>query len=448
MLDLRRYARTEREDPRGVLTLLGQVLSRSGLTLEDHPDAELFALPGTAPGLPEIFLPPCAALTDEMSAVGVLATGTVLGFPTSIVPLSAQYRHDLDLAPLDWFAAVPQAKIKASTAGEKQVLGGDDREVTVKGGTGNKYFRTAAGIYGTTRATSYVETIRAMVMMPYARVDEDCKLIDDYQFQTRGLTDIRRLANAARHFLVRVHETGHLGILGTKPTQSPEDAILTGLVMVLAARGKQKVTQFQRNFYREMRVVVDKALVQMPDDFFEGLDELTGEIHCVIADTVYKDTLPNAELEQTHIILLEGDIDGDRLTDQALGVRPFMEGWIQKYLQHLSLPGSDIEDIRAVIRDMGYPEVAVDMPSVLLSPAGTIVEQTLGTAPDLLEELVREGECRYDLTTFFELFRLAAIATNPRHEAWINKRVAWGVEAMKPSMTNGLIATYEAVMGS
>ncbi len=67
--------------------------------------------------------PVAHALTDAYAMLGTIMAADVLGLPFYMVPMWAQYRHDLDLEPLSWFGK-PCTSIKWSTAGDAYVNDG------------------------------------------------------------------------------------------------------------------------------------------------------------------------------------------------------------------------------------------------------------------------------------------------------------------------------------
>ena len=90
--------------------------------------------------------PVAHAFTDMFALNGTLMALDVLGLPFVGVPMMAQYRHDMNLAPLDWFGNLDFTSLKWSTAGDFMVNDGG-KQVVVAGKSGNAALRTAAGVY-------------------------------------------------------------------------------------------------------------------------------------------------------------------------------------------------------------------------------------------------------------------------------------------------------------
>jgi len=128
MLDLMHMARTEAEG--GDLPgLLAGLYEPSEIRPDGFPDAVIWQ-GGNFGGDAK---PVAHALTDAYAMIGTIAAADVLGLPFYMVPMWAQYRHDLDLAPLSWFGNMPCTSIKWSTAGDAYVNDGKGGRVVVKG---------------------------------------------------------------------------------------------------------------------------------------------------------------------------------------------------------------------------------------------------------------------------------------------------------------------------
>jgi len=152
--------------------------------------------------------PVAHAFTDMFALNGTLMALDVLGLPYLGVPMMAQYRHDMDLAPLEWFGKLDYTSIKWSTAGDFMVDEGDEK-VVVAGKSGNAALRTAAGVYCNVRPYGSITCVRCMPCLPYSQnkkvfgVDAETGIIHS-EMNTPGV----RLAYAGRLFLQMVHETG------------------------------------------------------------------------------------------------------------------------------------------------------------------------------------------------------------------------------------------------
>ena len=106
MLDLLDIAKTEAAggDLGG---LLARLFEPSEIRPTGYPDAVIFE-GGNHDGNVN---PVAHSLTDAYALLGTLAATDVLGLPFYAVPMWAQYRHDLKLAPLAWFRAGGAAEI-------------------------------------------------------------------------------------------------------------------------------------------------------------------------------------------------------------------------------------------------------------------------------------------------------------------------------------------------
>jgi hypothetical protein len=101
--------------------------------------------------------------------LGTIAAADVLGLPFYMVPMWAQYRHDLDLEPLSWFGNMPCTSIKWSTAGDAYVDDGSGGKVVVMGKSGNAPLRTQAGVYCNVRPYGCITVVRCMPCLPYSQ---------------------------------------------------------------------------------------------------------------------------------------------------------------------------------------------------------------------------------------------------------------------------------------
>ena len=139
MLDLLNIARTE-ADGGDLFGLLEGLFEPTDVRPAGHPEAVIWR-----GGNHDTQIQPVAhSLTDAYALLGTLAAIDVLGLPYYAVPMWAQYRHDLQLAPLSWFGNMPCTSIKWSTAGDAWVNDGQGGKVVVMGKSGNAPLRTQA----------------------------------------------------------------------------------------------------------------------------------------------------------------------------------------------------------------------------------------------------------------------------------------------------------------
>ena len=212
-------------------------------------------------------------------------TGDVLGLPFYMIPMWAQYRHDLDLEPLAWFGGMPCTSIKWSTAGDAYVNDGQGGKVVVKGKSGNAPLRVQAGVYCNVRPYGCVTVVRSMPCLPYsqdrAAFDVDAKTgIIHSEMNTPGL----QMAYACRRFLKMVHESGKLGRVAFKPTQAMEDGINAGILSWLLQGTKFEVgRKYAVDGYVEHRERVDRIINLLPEDFKAGMENWGGRVEQHIA---------------------------------------------------------------------------------------------------------------------------------------------------------------------
>ena len=218
-LDLLKIAQEEQDGD--LFALLDSMYTRSQIQPEGLPDAVIWQGGSGHDGVN----PVAHAFTDMFALNGTLMVLDVLGLPFLGVPMMAQYRHDMDLAPLEWFGKLDYTALKWSTAGDFKVNDGDEK-VVVAGKSGNAALRTAAGVYCNVRPYGSITSVRSMPCLPYSQdkkkfnVNAETGIVHS-EMNTPGI----RMAYAARRFLQMVHETGQIGRAALKPTQAQEDAI-------------------------------------------------------------------------------------------------------------------------------------------------------------------------------------------------------------------------------
>nr|MBX2824803.1 hypothetical protein [Gammaproteobacteria bacterium] len=204
---------------------LDGLYDRADIKLDGHADAVIWQGGATSTDVN----PVAHAFTDMFALNGTIMALDVLGLPFLGVPMMAQYRHDQDLAPLDWFGNLDYTSLKWSTAGDFMV-NDQGQKVVVAGKSGNAALRTAAGVFCNVRPYGSITSVRCMPCLPYSQ--------DKKKFTVDGATGIIhsemntpgiRMAYAARLFLKMINDTGQVGRLALKPTQAQEDAINAGL---------------------------------------------------------------------------------------------------------------------------------------------------------------------------------------------------------------------------
>jgi len=419
MLDLMRIAKTEDEDPRGLVDLLGDLFQPSEVRPEGYPDAVIWQ----GGDFDSSVNPVAHALTDKYD---------VLGLPFYAVPLWAQYRHDRKLEPLAWFGHMPCTSIKWSTAGDAYVDDGSGNQVVVMGKSGNAALRTQAGVYCNVRPYGCITVVRCMPCLPYSQdraafqVDAKTGVIHS-EMNTPGI----QMAYAGRRFLQMVHETGQLGRVAFKPTQAMEDGINSGILSWLLEGTKFEVgRKYAVDGYVEHRERVDRIVALLPNDFKKGMESWSGRIEQHISDTNYGLLLWDL-IEQQDCIVLATDLDGDRLTDLLADCSDPLRAFGQRVLDHVNVD----RKMRDLWTDMGYTTGnGRDMTSVMYRMSGPpIHEQTLGSADAMLLRLLAGDEWvggtkkPYDPRIHFVLIRDAYLDANPgdaKLAAWFDNVLA------------------------
>lgn len=417
MLDLLNIARTE-ADGGDLEGLLSSLYEPSEVRPEGYPDAVIWQ-GGHFDGKLQ---PVAHALTDAYAMLGTIAAADVLGLPFYMVPMWAQYRHDLDLEPLAWFGNMPCTSIKWSTAGDAYVNDGKGGRVVVKGKSGNAPLRTQAGVFCNVRPYGCVTVVRCMPCLPYSQdravFDVDAKTgIIHSEMNTPGI----QMAYACRHFLKMVNDTGKLGRVAFKPTQAMEDGINAGLLSwLLQDTGFTVGRKYAVDGYVEHRERVDRIIELLPEDFKKGMESWTGQIEQHISDTNYGLLLWDL-IEQRDVIVLATDLDGDRLTDLLADVSDPLRAFGQRLIDHLGANADGKANMDEVWGKMGYTTGnGRDMTSVMHRMDGPpIHEQTLGSADAMLLRLLDGDESMggtkkpYDPRIHFVLIRDAYLDANP-----------------------------------
>jgi hypothetical protein len=361
--------------------------------------------------------PVAHAFTDMFALNGTLMALDVLGLPFLGVPMMAQYRHDTNLKPLEWFGKLDATAIKWSTAGDAMVNEGG-KKVVVRGKSANAPLRTAAGVYCNVRPYGTVISVRFMPGLPYSQdskkfnVSRETGIIHS-EMNTPGV----RMAYAVRLFLKMVHETGHIGRVATKPTQAQEDAVNAGIVRWLLQGTKFELKRkYVVDAYAEHKANVDAVVALLPKDFKKGMENWGGEIHEHISDTNFG-LLLHDMINQRNAIVYATDLDGDRLTDLMADAPDVLRAWGQMVLDHVKAGA----DMKKVWKDMGFTMTnGKDMTSVMYRMEGEpIFEQTLGSADAMLlrlldgDETVGGEKQPYDPRIHFVLINEAYKSANP-----------------------------------
>jgi len=424
-LDLLKIAQEEQDGD--LFALLDSMYTRSQIQPEGLPDAVIWQGGSGHDGVN----PVAHAFTDMFALNGTLMVLDVLGLPFLGVPMMAQYRHDMDLAPLEWFGKLDYTALKWSTAGDFMVNDGDEK-VVVAGKSGNAALRTAAGVYCNVRPYGSITSVRSMPCLPYSQdkkkfnVNAETGIVHS-EMNTPGI----RMAYAARRFLQMVHETGQIGRAALKPTQAQEDAINAGLLRWLLEGTKFELKKrYSVDAYLEHKANIDAIVALLPDDFKEGMEDWGGEVYEHIADTNYGVMLLDM-IHQTDAIVYATDLDGDRLTDLMADAPDVLRDWGQMVLDHVNAG----VDMKQVWSDMGFTmKSGHDMTSVMYRIHGApIYEQTLGSADAMLLRLLGgdetlAGEKRpYDPRIHFVLINQAYKAANPDHgqlASWLDEQLA------------------------
>ena len=375
--------------------------------------------------------PVAHAFTDMFALNGTLMALDVLGLPFIGVPMMAQYRHDTNLAPLEWFGNLDFTSLKWSTAGDFMV-NESGKKVVVAGKSGNAALRTAAGVYCNVRPYGSITSVRCMPCLPYSQdkkkfgVDSKTGIVHT-EMNTPGV----RMAYAARRFLEMVNETGQIGRVALKPTQAQEDTVNAGLLRwILEGTGFTLKKRYSVDAYLEQKENVDKIVALLPDDFKDGMESWKGDIYEHIADTNYGVMLHDM-IRQTPAIVYATDLDGDRLTDLMADAPDVLRDWGQMVIDQVGGKKS----MQDVWDDMGFTmKSGHDMTSVMYRMVGEpIYEQTLGSADAMLlrlldgDETVGGTKNPYDPRIHFILISQAYKDANPKNSAlhsWLDEQVA------------------------
>ena len=123
--------------------------------------------------------PVAHSFTDTFALNGTIMALDVLGLPFLAVPMMAQYRHDMNLAPLEWFGKLDATAIKWSTAGDA-LVNENGKKVVVKGKSANAPLRTAAGVYCNVRPYGTITNVRFMHQQAKGYTDEQLETIAAY----------------------------------------------------------------------------------------------------------------------------------------------------------------------------------------------------------------------------------------------------------------------------
>ncbi len=424
-LDLLKIAQEEQSGD--LFKLLDSIYKRSKVQPRGISNAVIWEGGNPAGGVK----PVAHAFTDMFALNGTLMALDVLGLPFLGVPMMAQYRHDMKLAPVEWFGKLEATSIKWSTAGDF-LVNDNGKKVVVMGKSANAPLRTAAGVYCNVRPYGTVTNVRFMPGLPYSqdgkkfRVDRDTGNIHS-EMNTPGV----RMAYAVRLFLKMVNETGYIGRIATKPTQAQEDAVNAGIVRWLLQGTKFKLNRrYAVDAYAEHKANVDAIVALLPKDFKAGMETWGGEINEHISDTNFGILLHDLYL-QRDVVVYSTDLDGDRLTDLMADAPDVLRGWGQKILEHVKA-GTDIHKLW---KEMGFTMTnGKDMTSVMYRVEGEpIFEQTLGSADAMLLRLLAGDETvggekqPYDPRIHFVLINEAYKAANPGNTElarWLDAQLA------------------------
>jgi hypothetical protein len=371
------------------------------------------------------------AFTDTFALNGTLMALDVLGLPFLGVPMMAQFRHDTNLKPLEWFGKLEYTALKWSTAGDF-LVNENGKKVVVAGKSANAPLRTAAGVYCNVRPYGSITSIRFMPGLPYSQdkkkfnVDRATGNIHS-EMNTPGT----RMAYAARLFLKMVHETGQIGRVATKPTQAQEDAVNAGIFRWLLKGTKFQLKRaYAVDAYEEHKDNVDAIVALLPKDFKAGMENWGGEVYEHIADTNFG-LLLHDMIRQRKCIIYATDLDGDRLTDLMADAPEVLRNWGQIVLDHVKAGA----DMRKVWADMGFTmKSGHDMTSIMYRIHGDpIFEQTLGSADAMLLRLLAGDETvggekqPYDPRIHFVLINEAYKFANPGNTElarWLDEQLA------------------------
>lgn len=433
-LDLLEVAQTEREgDQAALFELLDGYFDRvdDSVRPEGYNSATIWTTGNYDHGV----MPVTHAITDQFSLVGALAAIETVGLPANLVPAMAQFRHGQKLSPLAWFGNMGGVTIKWSTAGDVKVHDGAGGKCPVMGKSGNAKLRTEAGVYCNVRDLEvapgrFIQNVRAMPMMPYSQNKSAFSVDEGGVVHSEINTPGDRMAYACRTFLELVNELSikkgspGLGRTAIKPTQAQEDTVFAGLLVWMLQHTKCSVKKaYSSDPYEEQKENIDRIVATLPADFLTGMDQWTGNIYMHIADANYGLLLDDM-LDQDAMVVLSTDLDGDRITDLMADSPQKMIRLCSMVAKHL---GHTIDPVK-LWRELGFEATTgVDMSSVMYRMRGQpIYEMVLGTAPDLLNDILDghegmspQGEPRgpYNPRIHFKLIDQAYRAANPTHRA-------------------------------
>lgn len=417
-IDLLKIAQEEQNGD--LFAHLDSLFTRADAKTTGNPDAIVWSGGNQTGGVE----PVAHAFTDMFALNGTIMALDVLGLPFLGVPMMAQYRHDQQLAPLDWFGNLNYTSLKWSTAGDFMVNEGG-KKVVVAGKSGNAALRTAAGVYCNVRPYGSITSVRCMPCLPYSQdkkvfnVDHSTGIVHS-EMNTPGV----RMAYAARQFLKMINETGQIGRLALKPTQAQEDAINAGLFRwLIQDTGFELKKRYSVDAYLEHKESVDAIAALLPANFKDGMNKWKGDLYEHIADTNYGILLHDM-MQQTPVTVYATDLDGDRLTDLMADAPDALRAWGKIVLDNAGSEKS-IEDVWS---DMGFTmKNGKDMTSVMYRMQGApIYEQTLGSADAMLlrlldgDETVGGAKFPYDPRIHFVLIVQAYKAANPENSALAN----------------------------
>jgi hypothetical protein len=226
-----------------------------------------------------------------------------------------------------------------------------------------------------------------------------------------------QMAYANRLFLKMVNDTGRVGRVAMKPTQAMEDGINAGLHSFMLSKTKMSVgRRYAVDPYVEHKDRIDAIVALLPNGFFDGMDQWTGQIEQHISDTNYGILIWDLINKQDTIVLAT-DLDGDRLTDLMADISDPLRAFGDMVLKYV---GND-NRMNNLWGEMGYTTGnGRDMTSVMHRMSGPpIHEQTLGSADAMLLRLLDGDESMggtkqpYDPRIHFVLIRDAYLDANP-----------------------------------
>jgi hypothetical protein len=230
-----------------------------------------------------------------------------------------------------------------------------------------------------------------------------------------------QMAYANRLFLKMVNDTGRVGRVAMKPTQAMEDGINAGLHSFMLSKTKMSVgRRYAVDPYVEHKDRIDAIVALLPNGFFDGMDQWTGQIEQHISDTNYGILIWDLINKQDTIVLAT-DLDGDRLTDLMADISDPLRAFGDMVLKYV---GND-NRMYNLWGEMGYTTGnGRDMTSVMHRMSGPpIHEQTLGSADAMLLRLLDGDESMggtkqpYDPRIHFVLIRDAYLDANPENAA-------------------------------